>query len=210
MLNLYKKNIIYKSFIYSLIYFYLMSKSKLFKKNYEFIKLINYILWVSLSLWQILFFQNNYSHFIIYFISFLIIFNFSYEILYKKMDLGHNIHHILTILFIVFMGLNPSLFSFNFVLKMFFIFMISMASSIFSSLKKICKDKLRLRSLTYHSYNFSYVLAKSLGIIFHYKLFFNNLIFNNKINIVLILSFFVHLTQLYFIYKILIKYFYLK
>ena len=84
-----------------------------------------------------------------------------------------------------------------------------MFSSIFSSLRKILKNTV-YKNTSYHLYKISYILAKTWGILAHYLLVFTNLdvfLAIDYIKISLVSYFAIHLTQLYFIFKIITGYF---
>ena len=86
-----------------------------------------------------------------------------------------------------------------------------MASSILSSLRKLLKNT-KLRKPSFEIYKVSYLVAKVWGIIKHYNLYFLNFNrINNNLNLKkgFISYLLIHLTQTYFIVKI-IKSYYLK
>ena len=66
------------------------------------------------------------------------------------------------------------------------------------------------KNTSYHLYKISYILAKTWGILAHYLLVFTNLdvfLAIDYIKISLVSYFAIHLTQLYFIFKIITGYF---
>ena len=185
------------SLSYSLILFVIdkMKEIKLKEPRYENIKLINYIFWVVLA-FSTLFLSPYFELFFTIIISTAILINFTYEILFYKPDSAHIIHHVLTMIAILY-SIYYDIFKFPIIYKAANIFYMAMFSSIFSAGRKLLKDT-KYASLSYNTYKVSYVVSKLLGIFFHYKLFFGGFFINAEIKVLLFLKFLIHLTQIYF------------
>lgn len=172
----------------------------------EFIKFLNYTIWFIISL--ITYVKKKNEFFSLAFISITIITNFIYEMLYYHVDTSHRIHHIITIIAIL-ASIITNIYKNYVIARVGNIFFIAMFSSIFSSLRKILKTSV-YKNISYNLYKISYIVSKLWGIIIHYLFFFKNLddfliLDYIKYPITAYLS--IHITQLYFILKIITGYF---
>ena len=197
-----------KTINYSIIYtiiILVIDRTKVTKKyKFEPLKLLNYLVWFSLSIISYFIPDNRFE--IMKFCSSTIITNFAYETICHPEDFWHNVHHYMTIITIIagFKSTKEK----PFILESQNIYYVAFLSSIFSSIRKLTKIKYGLEDIktiiTYHVYRVSYILSKGWGIYAHYNLIYNNL---NSLNfydkILGGLCFLIHLLQLFFISKII-------
>lgn len=197
-----------KTIIYSIIYtvvIFIIDRTKITKKyKFEPLKLLNYLVWFTLSL--IAYLMPTYRLELVKFCSNTIVTNFAYETIVHPEDFWHSVHHILTIIAII-AGYTSAIKK-HYILELVNIFYVAFFSSIFSSIRKLTKIKYGIDDIktiiTYHVYRVSYILAKGWGIYAHYNVIFNNLISMELYHKFLgVLTFLIHLLQLFFISKII-------
>lgn len=197
-----------KTLIYSIIYtifIILIDKTKVTKKyKFEPLKLFNYLIWFILSTYSYIIPDNRWN--IIKFCSNTIVTNFIYETIYYPEDFMHNLHHIMTIITIIYSYFTTA--KNKYILESINIYYVAFFSSIFSSIRKLCKIKYNLNDIktiiVYHLYKLSYVFSKGWGIYFHYKLLFTNFsLFNFHDKISAFMCMLIHFIQAFFIYKII-------
>ena len=188
--------ILIPSLIYSIGIIFIDKQDYFEDKKYEPLKLFNYFIWFSLSLFTYI--TDQFKEIILGFCSSTIVINFIYETIYHYSDLAHCIHHILTIITIMVAYLTNSV-KHNFILKIINIFYVAFLSSIFSSIRKLTKNT-KFSSLTYHVYKFSYIVSKYWGFVAHYNTYFFDVPYYDEYTKFLFrLCILIHLNQMYFI-----------
>ena len=201
-------------FIYCLLWtFFLQESIKYFfnDHNFKIMAIINYLLWWLVSLYgeynRLV--NNSYTEYKIlipYCVYSLNIF-YIYELYYYRPDIGHTIHHILTILLQSYCFLG-NYFNSNINIVLGCSAYWSMLTSSFSALRYILRQK---NSIYYEKvnelYKFLFVFLKGFTIIIYYLIVYKNITKICATNFIMIyvLYFSVHMNQLYFIYRILSK-----
>ena len=197
-----------KTIIYSIIYIatiFIIDRTKITKKyRFEPLKLLNYLVWFTLSLIAYLIPSKRIE--LVKFCSNTIMANFAYENILHPEDFWHSVHHYMTIITII-AGYNTAI-KRNHILECVNIYYVAFLSSIFSSIRKLSKIKYGLEDIktiiTYHVYRVSYILAKGWGLHAHYNVIYNEFYnFNFYDKILAGLCFLIHLLQLFFISKII-------
>jgi hypothetical protein len=170
------------------------------KPKFETIRIMNYCVWSSVALYS-LYYDDIYVYSYI-FITNTIIGNYIYELIFHTPDMGHFFHHVCTIIAMV-VGYASNIYIYNWAQHMSLINFVALSSSIFSSLRRIEYLRLYKYELVCF-YKCYYVVAKSIAILFHYWIFYNNWTRDLTYfeNLTAVIFFIVHITQIYFIFII--------
>jgi len=171
--------------------------------------IINYCLWWLMSLYCEYYrlVNNSYTEYKIlipYCVYSLNIF-YTYELYYYRHDIGHIIHHILTILLQSYCFWS-NYFDNNINIVLGCSAYWSMITSSFSALRYILRQKTSVYyEIVNKLYKFLFVFLKGFTVIIYYLILYKNssIIYTNNFIIIYILYFLVHINQLYFIYKII-------
>lgn len=171
--------------------------------KYETIRMLNYSLWSSLAFYSLIYYDYlSYMNAYV-FITNTIIGNYIYELTFHPPDIGHICHHICTIA-AMSIGYASNIYTYSWAQHLSLINYLALSSSFFSSMRHINYFKMYKYKIVWF-YKCYYVCSKSMAMVFHYWILYNNwsstLTFLE--NITVCIFFTVHLTQIYFILKIL-------
>ena len=195
---------------YSGTFFFIKLLTSVFKVDFEYIRLLFYTVWTSLSFYLLfiyLFLNTNLYEYYCPLIVHTINCVFIYELSFHRPDKAHSIHHIFTIILQViayysgFLGKTEHLILCN-------TSHLGFLSSIFSSLLTIStkRNSIYKHIIKKYYYN-TYLISKIGGMILYYIILGTSdiLIFSYNFLFVFILYFSIHIIQLYFSWKIYMK-----
>jgi hypothetical protein len=132
-----------------------------------------------------------------------------YELYYYTPDIGHIIHHILTILLQTYCY-TSMFFNYNVNIVIGCSAYWSMITSVLSALRYIIGRNSNYSNLIHNLYKIMFIIFKGGSIILYYGIIYKNwyIINFNDFLIIYLLYFLVHINQTYFIYRIIKNYLY--
>jgi len=178
---------------------------KLPEPYFESIRVLNYITWSSLAMYTLIF-DLDFIY-TIDFISKSMILSYIYEILYYTPDMAHSAHHIITISTQLMGYITGGIYIKQYA-KIIILTYIALNTSILSSMRSIVKHNYKFYFENIKIiYMYNYIFFKIGAIIMHYYIIYIDFDkpISNPIIINLFLFSIIHMIQLYFVKKILVK-----